>query len=450
MTRILLNMILIIFCIGTMAQEPNILLGRPTDRSISLNLLSDADGQVYVEYGKTKGRYTDKTNLLNLKSNKPETITINGLAADTRYYYRLQYKKGSGNDPFTSGTSHQFQTQRKKGESFSFAVEADPHLDSNSIPEAYRLTLQNMLGKDPDFMIDLGDNFMNDKLPLVNREEITKRNVLFRSFFNELTHSVPLFIAIGNHEGETGWKTKPGQDSLPAWARQTRKLYYPNPFPDGFYSGNTTEIKGIGYPENYYAWEWGDALFVVIDPYYNTKNRGEWNWTLGKDQYDWFKKTLETSQSKFKFVFSHQIVGGSGKEGRGGTEFVDLFEMGGKNTDGSWGFDNNRPGWYKPIHSLMVENKVSIFFHGHDHFFGKQEKDGIVYQAIPQPSSRNINKITGSAYGYKEGVLMEGRGYMQVSVSPKECKIDYVRTYLPGEERPERKNGEIAYSYTIK
>jgi hypothetical protein len=299
-------------------------------------------------------------------------------------------------------------------------------------------------------MIDLGDNFMNDKLPLINREEITKRNTLLSSFFNQLTHSVPLFITIGNHEGETGWKAKPGQDSLPTWARQTRKLYYPNPFPNGFYSGNNTEVSGIGYPENYYAWEWGDALFVVIDPYFNTKNRGEWNWTLGKDQYDWFKKTLETSRSRFKFIFSHQIVGGSGKEGRGGIEFVDLYEMGGKNADGSWGFDNNRPGWGKPIHSLMVENKVSAFFHGHDHFFGKQEKEGIVYQTVPQPSARNINKITGSAYGYKEGVLMEGRGYLQVSVSPKECKIDYIRTYLLGEERFERKNGEIAYSYTIR
>lgn len=66
----------------------------------------------------------------------------------------------------------------------------------------------------------------------------------------------------------------------------------------------------------------------MIDPYLETKNRGEWNWTLGKHQYDWFRQTLESSKSKFKFVFSHQLVGGSGKEGRGGTEFADLYEMG--------------------------------------------------------------------------------------------------------------------------
>lgn len=443
-------MILVIFYINVNAQEPNILLGRPTDRSITLNLLPIADGFFYCEYGKSKDEYPEKTRIYPLEANKPLVININGLSSDNRYFYRLQYKESKNAKKFIGGKTHQFQTQRKKGEQYSFVIEADPHLDSNSIPEAYRLSLQNMLSHEPDFMIDLGDNFMNDKLPLVNREAITKRNLLFRSYFNELTHSVPLFIAIGNHEGETGWKNKPGQDSLPTWARQTRKLYYPNPFPDDFYSGNNIEIKGIGYPENYYAWEWGDALFVVIDPYLETKNRGEWNWTLGKHQYDWFRQTLESSKSKFKFVFSHQLVGGSGKEGRGGTEFADLYEMGGKNSDGSWGFDTNRPGWGKPIHQLMMENKVSAFFHGHDHFYGRQEKDGVVYQAVPQPSAKNINKITGSAYGYKEGMLMEGRGYLHVTVSAKECSVDFIRTYLPAEERTNRKNGELAYRYTIK
>jgi len=88
----------------------------------------------------------------------------------------------------------------------------------------------------------------------------------------------------------------------------------------------------VGLRENYYAWTWGDALFVVLDPYINTLNKPEkegdgWNFTLGRDQYDWFRRTLENSDSKFKFVFAHQIVGGD-TEGRGGTEWVDYYEMG--------------------------------------------------------------------------------------------------------------------------
>ena len=432
------------------AQEPSQLLGRPTNVSITINVLSTTDVEIYWEYGTTQGIYSDKTSVFNLSAGIPIEVELAELKPDKKYFYRSRFRsKGLKND-FEMGTEHFFQTQRSIGKSFCFAVEADPHLDSNTIQAAYRTSLQSMLSHQPDFLVDLGDNFMNDKLPSVSRETISERNIYFRSFFDELAHSVPLYLTIGNHEGEVGWKSKPGQDSLSIWATQIRKQYYPNPFPNTFYSGNKVVSKQAGLLENYYSWEWGDALFLVIDPYFNTQNRGEWAWTLGKEQYNWFRNKLEKSKSTFKFVFSHQLVGGNGKEGRGGTEFAHLFEMGGRNSDSTWGFDVNRPNWGKPIHQLMVENKVSIFFHGHDHFFGKQDKDGVIYQVVPQPSSRNINKITGTAYGYKDGVLLPGRGYMLISVSANEAKVEFIRNYLPFEENANRKNGEIAFSYIIQ
>ena len=120
-----------------------------------------------------------------------------------------------GTNQFNEGIEHHFYTQRKKGNVFSFAVEADPHLDSNTNPTAYRLTLQNMLANQPDFMIDLGDNFMNDKLPLIDIQSVTQRNMQFRQYFSELCHSAPLFLALGNHEGEVGWNLKPNQNNMP-------------------------------------------------------------------------------------------------------------------------------------------------------------------------------------------------------------------------------------------
>lgn len=124
--------------------------------------------------------------------------------------------------------------------------------------------------------------------------------------------------------------------------------------------------------------------------------------------------------------------------------------MGGRNTDSTWGFDVNRPGWEKPIHDLMVETKVNVFFHGHDHFYAKQEKDGVVYQEVPQPSAKNITTVTGTAYGYYDGILLPSRGYILATVSPDSVKVDYIRTYLPTEENATRKNGDVAFSYTIK
>jgi hypothetical protein len=68
---------------------------------------------------------------------------------------------------------------------------------------------------------------------------------------------------------------------------------------------------------------------------------------------------------------------------------------------------------------------------------------------VPQPSAKNLNTITGTAYGYVNGILMPNRGYLHVTVSPDKAQVDYVRTYLPSEENATRKNGDIAYSYSI-
>ena len=156
------------------------------------------------------------------------------------------------------------------------------------------------------------------------------------------------------------------------------------------------------------------------------------------------------SHARFKFVFSHQLVGGNGNDARGGSEFAGFYENGGENADLTWGFDTYRPGWEKPIHSLMVENHTNIFFHGHDHCYAKQDKDGLVYQEVPQPSSRNITNITGLQYGYVDGILLPGRGFLLVTVTDSTAKVDYIKTYLPNETSGTHTNGEVAHSYTLR
>jgi hypothetical protein len=45
--------------------------------------------------------------------------------------------------------------------------------------------------------------------------------------------------------------------------------------------------------------------------------------------------------------------------------------------------------------------------------------------------------------------LLPGRGYLLVTVSPQNVKVEYVGTYLPSEERGTRKNGDVIATYTI-
>jgi hypothetical protein len=440
------------FSISLVAQNFSEILGRPTNSSVTLSVLFDQPVEIQVKYGTVPGSYPFSTPVIPVLKDIPNEAELTGLSPDTRYYYQTWYRISGSGGEYQKGAEHTFQTQRPAGKSFSFAVEADPHLDSNTIPAAYNLTLQNILAKKPDFMLDMGDNFMSEKLPVINQGTITERHLLYRPCFGSVCHSVPLFLVLGNHEGELGWRRDGTASCLPIMAANTRNLYYPNPAPDAFYSGNTRTEEFInGRLRNYYAWEWGNALFIVLDPYWYTTKKPGWGWTLGPDQYQWFRQTITGSQAKFKFIFCHQLVGGNGNDGRGGAEFAGLYEMGGQNNDSTWGFEVNRPGWGKTIHQLMVENGGNIFFHGHDHFFGKQEKGGVIYQELPQPSSKNIsNANQAAAYGYVSGDFLPSRGFVLVTVTDSTATVDYIRTYLPNEETAQHKNGEVAYSYTIR
>lgn len=434
------------------AQSYTVVLGRPTDRSVTANVLFDQSVVLKVEYGTSSGVFSFSTVEVNLSANEPKAVVLSGLNANTCYYYCVKYRLTS-ESAFRQGNECTFQTQRPPGASFCFTIEADPHpYDKKCYAPLWNIDLQNQLADKPDFMIDMGDTFGDDHNPFtITNEEIRKLHLDNRAFFGQVCHSVPLFLCLGNHEGESGYyllQTPP--NNLATYGTIWRKYYYSNPSPDGFYSGNTAlEGNGIGAPENYYAWQWGDALFVVLDAYrYYTASAkpDKWDWTIGKTQYDWLKQALESSKAKYKFVFMHHVLG----EARGGANLATLYEWGGSDGKGSTSaFATNRPGWEMPIHQLMAKNKVNIFFQGHDHLYAKEDIDGMVYQTIPMPSdsSYTLGMIANSeAFG---GVKLPGSGHLRVTVSPEKVQVDFVNAVLPKDETAQNKNGSVAYSYTV-
>ena len=432
------------------------LLGRPTDQGITIQLFFGDSAEARVQYGTTSGAYTDATPWSTFDPDEPAVFTLEGLAPDTRYYYRVRHRV-PGATTATDRQEHSFHTQRAPGSAFTFVVQADPHLDEQSDTALYRLCLQNQLDDAPDFMVDLGDFLMSDKLRdgnnQVPEDTVLYRCHLLRSYYETGCHSVPLFNVLGNHEGETGWYQDGTADNVAIWSTNQRKKYFLNPQPDAFYSGDTTQHAFTGLSQRYYAWQWGDAQFIVLDPYWNPAPKPDslhgWRWTLGEAQYLWLKSTLETSTAAYKFVFAHQLVGGS-VDGRGGIEFADRYEWGGNNLDGTPGFAENRPGWYAPIKDLLTEHRVNIFFHGHDHFFGKQEKDCLIYQETPQPGHPNFqNAGQADDYGYIEGQILPNSGHLRVTVGPEGVQVEYVRAYLPQNETNTRHNKDVSATYFI-
>jgi len=418
------------------------ILGRPTDTSITVSFLSANAAVIYYEYGVAPGVYTSQTTPQTAVADTPLETLISGLQPNTRYYYRINYNG-------KPGIERTFVTWRAPGSAFTFAIQGDSHperLGKQFNPALYTRTLQSAAADRPDFYMTIGDDFSVDMLKTVNPETVRALYVNQRRWLGLV--GAPLFLVNGNHEQASMANLDGTADNVAVWAQTARNTYYPQPAPDAFYSGDAEPVEHIGLLRDYYAFTWGDALFVVIDPYWHSPqtvddplnvDRDLWNVTLGDAQYHWFEQTLETSAAKYKFVFAHHVLG----TGHGGIELANTFE---------WGDSTNlaahRPNWDKTIQQLMVDNHVTIFFQGHDHIFAYQRLGGVVYQTLPEPANPNYSWENASAYG--SGRRFPNSGYVRVTVSPNGVTVEYVRSYLPQDEKTGQQNGQVDFSYTIR
>jgi hypothetical protein len=422
----------------------NIILGRPTDQSITVRVFFHIPAKAKIDFGTKPGDYSSHVPEVALESQQTHDFVLNSLTKNQRYYYRIIYRDASGKE--LESDEYTFHTAREVTSPFVFTVQSDSHLDENTRGDVYLRTLSNALGDGPDFHFELGDTFMTGKYV---RPELSEPQYLAQRYYlGSLCHSAPLFFALGNHDGESG-----NRGSID-WATKTRLRLIPNPVPNEFYTGNEQAEPGIGLPQNFYQWKWGDAQFIVLDPFRYTTTRSRdgnnWNWTLGESQYRWLKTSLESVDAKYRFIFIHHLVGGSSTNNRGGVEAAPFWEWGGKGASGENEFTQHRPGWEAPIHDLLVKHGASIVFHGHDHMFIKQDLDGIVYQLVPQPGFQRVgNTNSAEEYGYFQGTAQGSPGHIRVRVGTGAARVDYVRSFLPEYESPRRFNGEVSYSYDV-
>ncbi|MFO0762238.1 MAG: metallophosphoesterase [Byssovorax sp.] len=514
----------------------NTVLGRPTDTSIAVSVLAQAAGdKAYIEYGAALGNdgkeilSSQKTAPVTSVTGEPIVLEVTGLPKDARGYYRVHFQPGGQGDQ--ADNIHPFHTQRAKGKSFHFGVQGDTHPErwNNKMfhPDLFTLTMEQVRDRQPDLYFMLGDDFSIEKIienfkkqnygqghkfyhavegvapypiyaslpsPFLSSmiedgEGAPKGYGAYRSmreqFLGVVANATSLMLVNGNHEQAHLANLGGVFNNASIFAAEGRLKHYPLPAPGGFYTGDEGKmVSQNGYPtldapdgllRDYYAFTWGDALFVTIDPYWHSSivspdstlfddPEPKWGATLGDEQYAWLKKTLETSTATWKFVFAHHVNGNN----RGAAAVVPVQEWGGEA-----GFAQNRPGWDKPIHQLFADTKVTIFFQGHDHLFAREKVDGVVYQEVPNPGDNSYFAYNCDAYapaaidwkgppGYgaydaSYSARLPNTGFLDVTVSASEVHVEYVRTYraidlatnpnqaFSGKE----KNGEVAFAYTI-
>lgn len=350
---------------------------------------------------------------------------VNGLRAGSEYEYIVR----RGTETLFAGRA---VTERVAGESFRFALITDSHTSPRDVPagsletinfkEETLLAVAENIGKtNPDFVMHVGDVIdyhdwgFNIPTPSANHTRFAYLN--YRRLYQEALGNFSHFPVMGNWEGENGNFTTEQIDT----ARNQRLIYEPAPQPDTYPEG------GSPY-EDYYAFKWGDALFIVLNvmTYTPTEHLLDGigvadDWTLGKEQFDWFEKTLKRADSKWRFVFIHHTVGGKAGDlansiyGRGGGLAAYVGEQ-------------------ARVHQLMLDHGVQIFFFGHDHVFTDMVVDGIHYTL---PGSAGAPwKFGESDTGY--AVYWEDSGHANVDVSPESVKVEFVSV-----------SGEAFYSYQI-
>ncbi len=452
----------------------DLILVRPTPSSITLSVVCYADAEGFVEYGLTPDAMSGKTGPQQCAKGAVVLFSLPELKLDTAYCYRFRFRPAGSEAKAEYAASEvgRFHTPRPAGSAFTFTIQSDSHLDANMTPEVYGQALANALADKPDFHIDIGDTFMTDKRRAFR--EAAPQYLAQRYWFGRLCHSAPLFMALGNHDGEAGYAGS-GPEEIAGWSYEQRTRLFPPPIiaegsspGSAMYTGRTDWRDGGG--ANYFAFEWGSALFCVLDPFWATKSKmrggggvaGElemtdssWSMSLGRAQYDWLTATLTGSKAKLKFVFLHHLVGGIGRVARGGVEAAPYFEWGGKNADGSEGFAKNRPGWAMPVHALLVKTGVNAVFHGHDHMFVRSELDGITYQCVPQPGNPRGGTRTAAEYGYVSGTILGSPGHLRVNVTDSTAKVAYVRSSLGASEGRRgggggEANGTVVHEYELK
>ncbi len=353
---------------------------------------------------------------------------IDGLTSETAYVYQvigLPISNATEDALLFEGRA---MTARNSGASFSFALITDSHIggDPAFTNQGDSQTLTDVMtqvdASDPDFLINLGDMLdfhqwgFNDPPP--TGEVVRAAYWAYRDLLGDTVARAPHFAVIGNWEGENGSYTE--EDILRS--RTERKRYMPGPGPDTYAAGGSPD-------EDYYAFTWGDALFIVLNvqSYTPTEHLIDTNggapedWTLGETQLNWLTATLENAESKWRFVCIHHAVGGAAGTdgnsayGRGGGQAADVGEQ-------------------AVIHQLMRDNGVQIFFYGHDHVFADMVVDDIHY-TLPG-SAGAIWHFTSDETGYEESWLEPG--WAKVDVSPDSVRVQLINL-----------EAEILHEYTL-
>jgi hypothetical protein len=209
-----------VFNVAVPAHDYDLILARPEKSSVTLSALAYREMEGFLGYGTQPGVCTNQTATRQFKAGAPVEFVLNALQPDIKYFYQFHSRSG-GAAQFSASPEFSFHTARPPGRSFAFTMTADVHLDEHTSAEVFEQSLANIRADRTDFHIDLGNLFMTDKH--ATRDEAARQYLAQRYYLGQIGSFVPLFLALGVHDGESSRYDDGSPDGLAAWSNAIRK-----------------------------------------------------------------------------------------------------------------------------------------------------------------------------------------------------------------------------------
>jgi len=303
-------------------------LNWPTSSSMALSWETDRPTSALVEWGQSADALQSRA--VPLGSGRQHGVTLDGLEADTPYFYRIRVSDERG-ETIDSGLLS-FRTAPPPGAPFTIAVSGDPE----ARPHVNNRMSQLIWEERPNLLLiagDLTDGGSEDMRFQWTHEYFTGMGPLFGR--------VPVIAAPGN-----------GEDDL-VWYRH----YHRNPA-----------------PENYFSLRYGDAEIFVLDS--NLAYREAREPGFRARQKAWLEKALAASSAKWKFTIHHHDVQTSDDD-----DYGDSWRSGSSQGDAEVQAD------FRPLYEKYG---VDLAFFAHLHTYerswplkaGRFEPDGVTYVQV--------------------------------------------------------------------
>lgn len=321
---------------GLAVQSRNVAVSKVSQTSAVLVVKADVASDVAIDYGSVPGTYSASTSSNGMIRHE---IALNGLSPASTVYYRITIVDSA--DPGSSIVlpEKSFSTAGSPGQPFSFAVMGDnrPATNTTVPPAVWNTITGQIVSEGPDLTLHVGDLIYG-----VHSDTLDQNVAKWDGFFavtTQLTSSVPMFTAIGNHEYVNYANSRAGYEQE-----------FTLPVNNG--------ADAATYGEHYYSFDYGDTHFIAL----STEIPGQEGMVTG-NQKAWLQQDLAATASRWTVVYMHRP----------------LFS--GVHPTDPWMDTGNAAGQQNKaeLHSLFQQHGVDLVFEGHEHYYLRHQEDGIQY-----------------------------------------------------------------------